>query len=275
LYSNFTFAAGFERYYELIIQKYFQKMSGYVQTAVQDGVATITFFHPAQNALPAQLLSELAAAIQEAGNNPTAQVVVLRSDGDKTFCAGASFDELAAIKTSLQGKQFFMGFANVINAMRTCPKFIVARVQGRAVGGGVGLAAAADYAIASQFATVKLSELAIGIGPFVIGPAVERKLGLAAYSEMAIAAFEWRTAHWAKQKGLFQEVFDSQQQMNEYLTYFCDKLKTYSPAAMRRLKQIFWHDTDHWKTLLEERAEISGKFILLDTAQKAIQSFKK
>jgi methylglutaconyl-CoA hydratase len=250
-------------------------MSGSVKTSIQDGISVITFAHPAHNSLPANLLADLTAAIQAAGKDPNTALILLQSTGEKTFCAGASFDELAAIRTREQGKQFFVGFANVINAMRTCPKFIVARVQGRAVGGGVGIAAAADYCIASQNATIKLSELAIGIGPFVIGPAVERKMGLSAFSELGIAAFEWRTAHWAKQKGLFNEVFDTLEQTDAYIKHFCTILKQYHPAAMRQLKQIFWKDTAHWDALLAERAQISGELVLSEPAQQAILAFKK
>jgi methylglutaconyl-CoA hydratase len=235
----------------------------------------ITFAHPAHNSLPANLLADLTAAIQAAGKDPHTALILLQSAGEKTFCAGASFDELAAIRTREQGKHFFLGFANVINAMRTCPKFIIARVQGRAIGGGVGIAAAADYCIASQYATIKLSELAIGIGPFVIGPAVERKMGLSAFSELGIAAFEWRTAHWAKQKGLFNEVFDTLEQTDAYIKHFCSILKQYHPAAMRQLKQIFWKDTTHWDALLAERAQISGELVLSEPAQQAILAFKK
>jgi methylglutaconyl-CoA hydratase len=250
-------------------------MLGSVKTTIQDGISVITFQHPAHNSLPANLLAALTAAIQAAGNDPNTSLILLRSEGEKTFCAGASFDELSAIRTREQGKQFFMGFANVLNAMRTCPKFIIARVQGRAIGGGVGIAAAADYCIASQYATLKLSELAVGIGPFVIGPAVERKMGFSAFSELGIAAFEWRTAHWAKQKGLFNEVFDTIEQTDAYLKHFCAILKQYHPAAMRQLKQVFWKDTAHWDTLLAERAQISGELILSEHAQQAIQAFKK
>ncbi|MEO0044005.1 MAG: hypothetical protein RL329_3453 [Bacteroidota bacterium] len=250
-------------------------MSGSVKTSIQDGISVITFAHPAHNSLPANLLADLTAAIQAAGKDPHTALILLQSAGEKTFCAGASFDELAAIRTREQGKHFFLGFANVINAMRTCPKFIIARVQGRAIGGGVGIAAAADYCIASQYATIKLSELAIGIGPFVIGPAVERKMGLSAFSELGIAAFEWRTAHWAKQKGLFNEVFDTLEQTDAYIKHFCSILKQYHPAAMRQLKQIFWKDTTHWDALLAERAQISGELVLSEPAQQAILAFKK
>lgn len=247
---------------------------GAVSLSVKNGVATIEFSHPAQNSLPSRLLSELVKAIKAAGADNNSQIVVLRSAGDRTFCAGASFDELSAIRDFETGKQFFLGFANVINAMRRCPKLIVGRVQGKAVGGGVGLAAAADYCMATQWATVRLSELAVGIGPFVVGPACERKLGLSAFSQMAINATEWQTAYWAKEKGLFTEVFEKAEQMDDYLERFTQTLVNSSPEAMRELKRIFWRGTEHWDTLLDERAGISGRLVLSDFTRNAIEAFK-
>ena len=251
------------------------KNLGHVKTELNAHIATITFFHPAHNSLPSRLLAELTEAITRAGNDEAVRVVVLQSEGhEKTFCAGASFDELADIQSFEQGLAFFSGFANVINAIRKCPKLVVGRVQGRAIGGGVGLAAAVDYCMASAHASVKLSELAVGIGPFVVGPAVERKMGLSAFSELAINASEWRTAAWARERGLFHECFETIEQLDAYMQHFCQKLATQSPEAMRELKQIFWQNTAHWDTFLAERAAISGRLVLSDFTKKAISAFK-
>lgn len=243
---------------------------GHVNTTINGGIATISFFHLAHNSLPANLLSALVEQINAAGNDPSVKVIVLKSEGDRTFCAGASFDELKAVQDAEGGKQFFSGFANVINAMRKCPKFIIGRIHGKAVGGGVGLAAAADYCLATVNATIKLSELAIGIGPFVIGPAVERKMGLSAFSQMAINATEWCTAEWGKEKGLFTEVFESTERLDAYIAYLAEKLVNSSPEAMRQLKAVLWQGTEHWDDLLAERAAISGELVLSDFAKKAI-----
>ncbi len=247
---------------------------GHVKTENRNGIAHIEFFHPAHNSLPSNLLTQLTDAIKAAGSDPSVIVVVLRSGGERTFCAGASFDELAAIDRFETGQRFFLGFANVINAMRECPKFIVVRAHGRAIGGGVGLCAAADYCVASQYATIKLSELAVGFGPFVIGPAVERRMGLSAFSELAINATEWRTAYWAKEKGLFNDVFETTEQLDAYLTHFTEKLATSSLEAMRELKRVFWENTEGWPALLAERAAISGRLALSDFTKKAITDFK-
>lgn len=247
---------------------------GSVTVQSDQGIGTITFFHPAHNSLPGKLLAELTEAIKTTGQDPKVRLIVLKSEGDRTFCAGASFDELASIEDFLTGKQFFLGFANVINAIRTCGKLVVGRVQGKAVGGGVGVAAATDYCMANKYASVKLSELAVGIGPFVVGPAVERKIGLSAMSQMAINATEWQTAEWAKQKGLFTEVFDSVEQLDAYLDTFTAKLASHNPEAMADLKKIFWQNTDHWDQLLEERAEISGRLVLSNFTKEAIARFK-
>lgn len=247
---------------------------GEITLDVKDGVGTITFFHPAHNSLPGKLLAELAQTIETAGQNDEIGVIVLKSAGDRTFCAGASFDELASIEDFPTGKKFFMGFANVINACRKCPKLIIGRVQGKAVGGGVGVASATDYCFATKFASVKLSELAVGIGPFVVGPACERKLGLSAMSQLAINATEWESAAWAKQKGLYAEVFDTAEEMDAAIHTLAQKLVASNPEAKRLLKQIFWEGTENWDTLLEERAEMSGKLVLSDYSKNAIATFK-
>jgi methylglutaconyl-CoA hydratase len=249
---------------------------GYVHQQVENGVSTIAFHHPSHNSLPSNLLEDLVAALKNAGDTPSVKVVVLRSEGhEKTFCAGASFDELASIADFETGKRFFSGFANVINAMRECPKFVIVRANGRAIGGGVGICAAADYCIAADVATIKLSELAVGIGPFVIGPAVERKMGVSAFAELAINATEWRTADWARQKGLFNEVFDNIAQVDAYIAHLVEKLVASNPEAMRQLKQVFWQGTEGWSELLAERAAISGRLVLSDFTKNAIAEFKK
>ncbi|GJM34651.1 MAG: enoyl-CoA hydratase [Saprospiraceae bacterium] len=248
---------------------------GTVETVIKGGIATIIFHHPDHNALPGRLLAMLIDAIEAVGANDSVQVVVLKSEGERTFCAGASFDELMSIQDFETGKQFFMGFARVINAMRKCPKLIIGRVQGKAVGGGVGLAAATDYCMATKYASVKLSELAIGIGPFVVGPAVARKMGVSDMSLLAINATEWRTAEWAKQKGLFSEVFETTEQLDAYIEHLGEKLAKSNPAAMQELKRIFWEDCAHWDQLLEERAAISGQLVLSDFTRKAIDRFKQ
>ncbi|MBK8885050.1 MAG: enoyl-CoA hydratase/isomerase family protein [Saprospiraceae bacterium] len=240
---------------------------GHVLSTYTNHITTITFYHPAQNSLPGYLLAELADKISVAGADPDTILIVLKSEGEKTFCAGASFTELASIE------DFPTGFAGVINAIRKCPKIVIGRVHGKAVGGGVGLAAACDYCMASKYASVRLSELAVGIGPFVIGPAVERKVGLSAFSQMALNATEWQTADWAKQKGLFTESFESVQQLDAYIEHFTADLIKKSPEALMMLKKVFWEGTDHWDELLEKRAEMSGQLILSDFAKNAISSF--
>ena len=247
----------------------------YVNSHNEHGITTIEFYHPQSNSLPWKILDELRKEIHFAGTHDDAKVIILKSGGDKTFCSGASFDELSAITTESEGYKFFSGFAEVINSMRKCNKFIIARVQGKCVGGGVGIAAAADYAIAVNAAEIKLSELAIGIGPFVVGPAVERKVGVSAFSALAIDATLWRNAEWAKRKGLFAEVHDSIENMDEAIYRLASHLAHSNPVAMREMKKIFWRGTEHWDELLKERARISGSLVLSEFTKKAISSFKK
>ena len=248
---------------------------GYVKSEFHNGVTTIEFFHPQSNSLPARILDELVTAIHGAGNDDDSKVIVVRSAGDKTFCAGASFDELMAIRTQDEGFQFFTGFANVINAIRLAPKFVIGRIQGKCVGGGVGIAAAVDYAIAIEAAEIKLSELAVGIGPFVVGPAVERKIGVSGYSQLAIDATMWRNADWARRKGLFAEVHSHPEGMDESIARLTETLVHSSPQAMAEMKKVFWKGTEHWDNLLIERAAISGRLVISEFTRKAIEKFKK
>ncbi|HSU28287.1 MAG TPA: enoyl-CoA hydratase/isomerase family protein [Chitinophagaceae bacterium] len=249
-------------------------MEGHVKTETHQGITSIEFFHPHSNSLPGWILHDLALAIHHAGDNPGCLVIILRSGGERTFCAGASFDELLEIKNEEEGFTFFKGFARVINALRSCPKFIIGRIHGKCVGGGVGLAAAVDYAIAVEDAEIKLSELAMGIGPFVVGPVVERKIGLSAYGQMAIDAGMWRNADWAKRKGLYAEVHDTKENMDEAVNRLAGTLSHSSPLAMAELKKILWKGTENWDTFLEERAAISGKLVLSEFTRNAIKKFK-
>ncbi len=246
----------------------------YVRTETHQGVTTVEFYHPQSNSLPGHLLEELARTIRRLDLDVNTRVLVLRSAGNRSFCAGASFDELAAIENEEQGLQFFSGFARVINAMRQCPKLIIGRIHGKCVGGGVGLAAAVDYAIAAEGADVKLSELAVGIGPFVVGPAVERKIGLSAFSQLAVDAGMWRNADWARRKGLYAELHASTEEMDESVHRLAETLAHSSPEAMTALKQVFWQGTEHWDQLLPERAAISGRLVLSEFSRDAIARFR-
>lgn len=247
---------------------------GAVDTFIENGVATITFFHPSHNSLPGKLLAKLTNEITVVGEREEVVVIILKSGGARTFCAGASFDELTAIEDLGKGKVFFSGFANVINACRKCPKIIIGRVQGKAVGGGVGVAAATDYCFATKFASVKLSELAIGIGPFVIGPVVERKVGLSAFSQMALDATTWYPAAWAKEKGLYTNVSETVEEMDEAIRTLAAQLAKSNPEALGLLKKVFWKGTEDWDELLAERAAMSGRLVLSDFTVKAISKFK-
>ncbi len=249
---------------------------GHVEVTIDEkGIATIEFGHPLSNSLPGKILEKLADTITELGMNDDVKVVVLKSSGERAFCAGASFDELISINDFETGKKFFSGFANVINACRKSPKLIIGRVQGKAVGGGVGIASAVDYCFATKHASIKLSELAVGIGPFVVGPAVERKIGVSAMSQLAINATEWKSSSWAKEKGLYAEVFETIDEMDAKIDELSGILSKSNPEAMILLKNIFWEGTDHWDDLLIERAELSGRLVLSEFTVNAINQFKK
>ncbi|KAB5490686.1 enoyl-CoA hydratase/isomerase family protein [Flagellimonas hadalis] len=251
------------------------RVNGSLYTKIENRVATIEFGHPASNSFVSELLDRLTKEFNKLAMNSEVSVIVLKSEGDRAFCAGASFDELVAISNLEEGKQFFSGFANVINAMRNCPKPIIGRVQGKTVGGGVGLAAACDYVHATVEAAIKLSEISIGIGPFVIAPAVERKMGKAALAELSLYPTEWKNAYWAKEKGLFAKVYDSIPEMDKELDIHLQKLATYNPEALSQMKKVLWEGTEHWSKLLLERAEASGKLALSPNTKQALEKFKK
>jgi len=251
------------------------RVNGSLYTKIENGIATVEFGHPASNSFVSELLKRLTKEFGKLAFNSEVSIIVLKSEGNRAFCAGASFDELVAISNLEEGKQFFSGFANVINAMRNCPKPIIGRIQGKTVGGGVGLAAACDYVHASVEAAIKLSEISIGIGPFVIAPAVERKMGKAALAELSLYPTEWKNAYWAKEKGLFSKVYDSVSEMDKELDIHLQKLATYNPEALSQMKKVLWEGTEHWDKLLLERAEASGKLALSPNTKKALEKFKK
>lgn len=249
--------------------------NGSLYTKIENRIATIEFGHPASNSFVSELLDRLAKEFDKISEDSSVTTIILRSEGDRAFCAGASFDELLSVSNLEEGKIFFKGFANVINAMRTCKKLIIGRIQGKTVGGGVGLAAACDYVFASESAAICLSELKLGIAPFVIAPAVERKIGIAAIAELSLSPTEWKSAYWAKEKGLFSKVFDSLTELDQALGLFANNLASYPPQALEEWKKVLWENTDHWDELLTQRAELTGKLALSEFTKTALSQFKK
>jgi methylglutaconyl-CoA hydratase len=249
--------------------------NGSLYVNIENKIATIEFAHPASNSFPSKLLQRLTNELYLVSQNSEVSVIILKSEGEKAFCAGASFDELLEIDDLQKGEKFFSGFANVINAMRKCPQLIIGRIQGKAVGGGVGLAAACDYAFATVAASIKLSEFTIGIGPFVIAPAVERKMGVAALAELTIAGHEWQNAYWAKEHGLYAKVYENSAEMDQEIAFLATKLASYNPEALAEMKTILWENTSNWDALLYERAAISGKLVLSEFTKNALSQFKK
>lgn len=252
-----------------------QNPIGSLLTTIDNKIATVTFGHPSSNSFPRELLDRLTTKFNNLSADPTVSVIIIQSEGSGAFCAGASFDELLAVSNESDGTEFFSGFAHLINAMRLCSKLIVGRIHGKAVGGGVGIASACDYALATKNASIKLSELAIGIGPFVIEPVVSKKIGKTAMAEMTLAAHEWKTADWAVTKGLYANTFETIEALDAAIVDFTDKLSSYNPESLAEMKKVLWDGTQEWKTLLLERAAISGRLVLSDFTKKALLQFKK
>ncbi|MCB0346697.1 MAG: enoyl-CoA hydratase/isomerase family protein [Bdellovibrionales bacterium] len=247
--------------------------SGTIEASVKDGVGEICFFHPKGNSLPGELLRGLASQVDKFGEDSSVKVVLLKSQGDRAFCAGASFDEFLAIDDLEGSRNFFSGFAHLILAMRRCPKFVVARVQGKVVGGGVGIAAAADYALATVESSVRLSELALGIGPFIIGPAVRRKMGMSAFGQMAVDA-DWHDSAWAREKGLFAEVYPDIDSLDKGVVELMQKLTEYNPEAMEQLKTVLWEGTEDWEELVHARVEVTARLVLTDFVKNTVSKIK-
>ena len=249
--------------------------NGFVNLDKIDTICFLTFGHPASNCFPSVLLNNLIQKINQLSIDDTVSVVVLQSFGDKSFCAGASFDELLLVSNLEQGTAFFSGFANLVLAIKNCKKLMIARVQGKAVGGGVGIIAACDYVFATTNAFIKLSELAIGIGPFVIEPVVSKKIGQTAMYQLALNPLEWKSANWSLDKGLYSEVFDTIEEMDFAIKNYTQMISSINPPAIVALKEVFWQETEHWKTMLLERASVSGKLVLSDFTKKALAKFNK
>lgn len=252
-----------------------KRSNGSLYVAIENNIATVEFGHPASNSFPSELLERLTHELYLISKNDDVHVIILKSEGEKAFCAGASFNELVAVSNLDEGEKFFSGFANVINAMRTCGKIIIGRIQGKTVGGGVGLAAACDYVLATEAAAIKLSEFTIGIGPFVIEPAVTRKMGLAATAELTLDATSWKNAYWAKEKGLYAKVFETIKELDKEVDILASQLASYNSQALSAMKKVMWENTDDWDKLLKERARISGELVLSDFTKKALAEFAK
>ncbi len=249
-------------------------MSGTIFTHIDHNIATVTFSHPKSNSFPSELLQKLVDTFNRLSSDDNVKIIVLQSEGTKAFCAGASFEELLAVNDESSGKAFFSGFANLINSMRKCSKLIIGRIHGKAVGGGVGIAAACDYCLATEASDIKLSELSIGIGPFVIAPALERKMGISALSDLSLNAKSWKTAYWAEKKGLFNTVYENTRDLDNGIDILTQQLSQYTPDALLEMKKIFWEGTEHWDELLIKRAEISGKLVLSDFTKDALSKLR-
>jgi len=246
--------------------------AGNITYTVDNHVAIVFFETESHNSLTLENLKTLADYFNKASEDKNVKIVLLKSGG-KTFCAGANFNQLLSIENFEDGKAFFMGFGNLILAIKKCDKIVVGRIHGKAIGGGVGLTAACDFTIASEFATIRLSELNIGLGPLVIGPMVERKLGLSGLSALSLNPKEWKTAYWAQQKGLFNEVFQTQIQADAYLATYIESMTNTSLQAMTIVKKMLWENTENWDELLESRAEQSAKLLLTRECKSEIAKF--
>ena len=251
------------------------RSSGSLYASRSGALARIEFGHPASNSLNSELLARLQTEMNKFGDDDTVHTILIQSEGERAFCAGASFDELMEVSTPENSTAFFSGFAGLINTLRNCPVPVVARVHGKAVGGGVGLIAACDYALATEAASIRLSEIGIGIAPLVIAPAVMRKTGASGLSELSLAPGEWKSAYWAQEKGLFARVFEKRGDLDKESENFAAQLARHPRTALIALKRALWEGTAHWDSLLPERAAETGRLALSAETQQALKRFKE
>ena len=249
-------------------------MQPFVTSQIKNQISEITFGTPKSNSLPSEILEKLAQTILTEGAKPEVKAILLKSAGEKAFCAGASFDELLEINDLEASKKFFGGFAKVLNAMRTCGKIVVVRVQGKTTGGGVGIACAADYCFATKEASLALPELNLGIGPFVIGPYVERKIGKSQFTAMAIDA-DFRSANWAEQHNIYQSVSPTIAEMDSEIVQFLEKLASRSSDALALIKKVSWEGTEHFSELMPERILMSASLLLENSTKANIEKIKQ
>ncbi len=248
--------------------------NGFVTSEIKNNISEITFGTPKSNSLPGEILEKLAQTILECGKDQNVKAILLQSEGEKSFCAGASFDELLEIEELEKSKIFFGGFAKVLNAMRSCGKLVIVRVQGKTTGGGVGIACAADYCFGTTDSALALTELNLGIGPFVIGPFVERKIGKSAYSAMSIDA-DFRSAEWCERHDIYQSVSENIPEMDSKIEKFLEVLSNRSSDALALIKKVSWEGTEHFDQLMPERILMSASLILEDSAKENIGKIKE
>lgn len=243
-----------------------------VHTQIENSIAKIQFYNPASNACDPSMLAQMVHAFNTLSANSQVKVILLSSKGNKAFCAGASITHLSELKDMKAATDFFSGFGRLILSMKNCNKIIVTSVQGKAVGGGVGIIAASDYVIATENSGLRLSELMIGIGPLVIAPAVIRKVGVAHFSQLSLKPSTWKDAKWGAAHGLFNELVTDGDSLENVTVDYCNSLASYSAQALSALKSVLWQGTEHWEELLYENA---AKTATLSLSEDAQESFKK
>lgn len=245
-------------------------MDGNVQLEKNKKIGRIKFFHPKGNSLPSNLLDELVQAFEKSEKDPDIRVIVLESKGN-SFCAGASLKELKKLKNIDETTSFFMGFADLLNTIRKMSKFVLAKVHGKVVGGGVGLVAVCDYAFATNAALIKLSELSIGLGPYVIEPAVSRKIGTTAFTQLSLDSAEWKSAQWGLENGLYAKCVTDKKALDQTVINNAERLSNYDQQSLRHLRKLHWKDTNNWESLLPKNAKITAKLALSDFTQNKIK----
>ncbi len=246
-------------------------MEAYVKNYCEGNIGFLEFGNPAGNSLPSPLLKAFKAGLIALEKDSNVRVIVIQSFGDRAFCGGASLAEMKTLQTLEEATAFFMGIADLINTLRSLSKFVIGRVHGKVVGGGVGLVAACDYVLANRTAQIKLSELSIGIGPYVIEPVVSRKIGGTAFAQLSLDAHQWKSATWAEDKGLYNALFETQVELDLAVKTNAERFASYPEKAVKTLRKLHWKETEHWDKLLPKNAAITGELALQEATQNILK----
>jgi methylglutaconyl-CoA hydratase len=184
-------------------------MTGYehLEVSAGDGVVTVTLDRPdVRNALSAGLITELTRCMREIAGREDVRAVILTGEGD-SFCAGADIGYMrqTASFSYEENLEDAGRLAALFESIAECPKPVVARIKGAAIGGGVGLVAAADVSVAEEGTIFAFSEVRLGISPATIAPFVLRKIGHS-HARSLFLTGERFGAERAREIGLVHEV---------------------------------------------------------------------
>ncbi len=202
-------------------------------------VATVTLNRPdSHNAFNPEMIGAITAAFRSLGDNPVVRVIVLTGRG-RSFCAGADVGYMreTADYTFEENVADGQAIFDLMQAVDSCPKAVVGRINGAAIGGGAGLTACCDIAIAVERAKFAFSEVRLGIVPAIISPFVVAKIGAANSREMFLTG-ERFLAPKALEIGLVQQVAADEAALDSAVQERVEQLLMAAPGAQADAKKL-------------------------------------